>query len=208
MAGLLTVAPEGLRLDGDAPGCAEAGPMDFPLKDYLDAEACYRKLVELLHPEGLACPRCGQQAPLGLHDRHREPVLDYRCGDCGRVFHAWTGTVLQGTHRRPREILLILHGVATGEPTARMARALGCDRKHLLDLRHRLQGHARRWLDRNPLDDAVVEADELYQNAGEKRDPAPRPGRPAATAGQPPPGPRHVRQRPPADRRGGGARVG
>jgi transposase-like protein len=182
--------------------------MDFPLKDYMDEEACYRRLVELLHPDGLACPRCGRSQHLGVHSRHREPVLEYRCGDCGRVFTAWTGTTLQGTHRRPREILLILHGVTTGEPTARMARELNCDRKHLLELRHRLQEHARRWLDRNPLGDAVVEADEMYQNAGEKRHRAPRPGRPAAAACQPPAGPRHVRERPSADRRGGRARVG
>ena len=75
--------------------------MDFPLIDYMDEDACYRKLVELLHPDGLACPACGQRQRLGVHRRHREPVLDYQCGDCGRVFNAWTGTVLQGTHRRP-----------------------------------------------------------------------------------------------------------
>jgi transposase-like protein len=182
--------------------------MDFPLKGYMDEDSCYRRLVELLHPGGLACPRCGERQHLGVHNRHREPVLEYQCGGCGRVFNAWTGTTLQGTHRHPREILLILHGIATGEPTAKMARELGCDRKHLLELRHRLQGHALRWLDRNPLGDAVVEADEMYQNAGEKRDPARRPRGPAATACQPPPGPRHVRERPPADRRGGGAGVG
>jgi hypothetical protein len=39
---------------------------------------------------------------------------------------------------------------------------------HLLDLRHRLQEHARIWLDRNPLGDASAEADEYYVNAGEK----------------------------------------
>jgi len=182
--------------------------MDFPLIDFLDEDTCYRKLVELLHPGGWSCPRCGQRERLGVHSRRRAPVLDYQCGDCGRVFHAWTGTILQGTHRRSSQVLLILHGVATGEPTARMARELGCDRKHLLELRHRLQEQARLGLDRNPLGDAVAEADELYQNAGEKRDPAPRPGRPAAATCQPPAGPRHVRQRPPADRRGGGARVG
>src|SRR4051795_5326585 len=49
-----------------------------------------------------------------------------------------------------------------------MARELGCDRRWLLALRHRLQEYARRRLDRNPLGDAVVEADEMYQNAGEK----------------------------------------
>ena len=208
MPSLLTVASGGIRLDGDEYFRTEAIVMDFPLKDYMDEGACYRRLVELLHPDGLSCPRCGRRPYRGVHSRHREPVLDYQCGECGRVFNAWTGTVLQGTHRRPREILLILHGVATGEPTARMARELGCDRKHLLDLRHRLQEHARRWLDRNPLGDAVVEADEMYQNAGEKRHPARRPGRPAAPAWQPSPRPRDVRERPTADRRGGGTRVG
>ena len=182
--------------------------MDFSLIDYMDEDACYRKLVELLHPDGLACPACGERQHLGVHHRHREPVLDYQCGGCGRVFNAWTGTDLQGTHRRPSQILLILHGVATGQPTAQMARELGCDRKHLLELRHRLQEHARLGLDRNPRGDAVVEADEMYQNAGEKRHPAQRPGRPAAAARPPPAGPRPVRERPPADRRGRGAGVG
>jgi len=146
--------------------------MDFPLKDYMDEDPCYRKLVELLHPDGLACPRCGQSDRLGVHSRRREPVLESQCGHCGRVFNAWTGSILQGTHRRPSQLLLILHGVATGEPTARMARELGCDRKHLLELRHRLQDNVRLGLDRNPLDDAVAEADEMYVNAGEKRRPA------------------------------------
>jgi transposase-like protein len=182
--------------------------MDFSLNDYMDEDACYGKLVELLHPEGLACPDCGQRQRLGIHHRHRAPVLDYQCGACGRVFNAWTETILQGTHRRPSQILLILRGIATGQPTAQMARELGCDRKHLLGLRHRLQEHARLGLDRNPLGDAVVEADEMYQNAGEKRDPARRPGRPAAAARQSPAGARHLRQRPPADRRGRGAGVG
>jgi hypothetical protein len=40
--------------------------------------------------------------------------------------------------------------------------------KWLLALRHRLQERARIGMDRNPLGDEVVEADEMYQNAGEK----------------------------------------
>lgn len=142
--------------------------MDFPLIDLMDDDACYAKLVKLLHPDGLACPRCGERDRLGVHRRHRAPVLDYQCGGCGCVFNAWTGTPLEGTHRRPCELTLILRGVAQGVPTAQLARELGCDRKHLLALRRRLQGNALRRLDRNPLGDAVVEADEMYQNAGEK----------------------------------------
>jgi len=142
--------------------------MDFPLTDLMDQGACYQKLVALLHPGGLTCPTCKQADRLTVHRRDRAPVLDYRCRRCGRVFNAFTGTPLQGTHRTPAEIVLILRGVAQGAPTARLARELGCDRKHLLALRHRLQECARRWLDRNPLGDDVVEADEMYQNAGEK----------------------------------------
>jgi transposase-like protein len=192
--------------------------MDFPLVDYLDEAACYQKLLDLLHPDGLACPRCGERRRLTVHRRHRDPVLDYRCGECGRVFNAWTGTALHGSKSRPGPLLLILHGFSQGTPTAKMARELNHDRKHLLGLRHRLQEFARRHLDRNPLGDATVEADEMYQNAGEKRGPARRPGRSAAAARQPPAGPRDVRHRPPADRRGhrpgvgpgpaGGARLG
>ena len=149
--------------------------MDFSLNDYLDEDACYAKLVDLLHPDGLSCPGCSERQHLGIHHRHREPVLDYQCGTCGRVFNAWTGTFLQGTHRRPAQLLMILHGIAQSTPTAQMARELAVDRRHLLQWRHRLQEHARLGLDRNPLDDAVVEADEMYQNAGEKRHPTRRP---------------------------------
>ena len=168
--------------------------MDFPIVDLLDQDACYAKLVALLHPGGLACPRCGSRDGLKVHRRHRAPILDYRCTTCRRVFNAWTGTFLQGTQRRPAEILLILRGFAQGVSTARLARELGCDRMKLLALRHRLQGHALLGRDRGPLEDAAVEADEMYQNAGEKRDPAPRPRRPAAASGQQAARPRHVRQ--------------
>jgi transposase-like protein len=98
--------------------------MDFSLLDYLDEDACYTKLVELLHPDGLACPRCGERQHLGIHRCHRAPLVDFQCGGCGRVFNAFTGTSLQGTHRRPSQLLMILRGVAQGTPTALMAREL------------------------------------------------------------------------------------
>ena len=81
--------------------------MDFPLIDSLDEEACSTKLVELLHPDGLGCPRCGEREHLGTHRCHRTPVVDLQCGRCGRVFNAFTGTSLQGTHRRPSQLLRI-----------------------------------------------------------------------------------------------------
>src|SRR5262249_25295398 len=149
MAGLLTAATERLPLEGDASCRVEAEAMDFPLTDSLDEDACYRKLVALLHPAGLACPRGSQPDRSEAHSRRREPVLEYQRGHCGRVLNAWTGTILQGTHRRPSRWLPILHGVAKGPPTAEMARELGGDRKHPLELRHRHRGHARMGPDRN-----------------------------------------------------------
>ena len=158
--------------------------MDFPITELMDAEACYAKLRHWLHPDGLACPRCGARDGLGIHRRHRAPLLDYRCKSCHRAFNAFTGTALQGSRRPVVELMLILRGFAQGVPTAQLARELGCDRKELLTLRHRLQHAAWRYRDQSRLDDPVAEADEMYQNVGEKRCAAHRPARPAAAAGE------------------------
>ena len=177
--------------------------MDFPIADLLDEDACYAKLLAWLHPDGLACPRCGSRDDLHVHRRHRAPVLDYRCSSCRRVFNAYTGTGLHATKRRPVELVLIVRGFAQGVPTAQLARELGCDRSELLGFRHRLQGAAWRGLDRTPLGDATTEADEAFQNAGEKRHAAHRPRRPTASTRQQGAGARHLGQRPAAGLRRG-----
>jgi transposase-like protein len=112
--------------------------MDFPITDLIDEDACYAKLAQWLHPDGLACPRCRQADRIRFHRSRRAPVLDYRCGHCGRVFNAFTGTILHGTRRRPSELALIVRGFAQGVPTAQLARELECDRSELLELRHQL----------------------------------------------------------------------
>jgi transposase-like protein len=152
--------------------------MDFPLLDLLDEGACYDFLVDALHPAGLRCPICGSRR-YTVHRAHREPVLDYRCG-CGRVFNAWTGTAFQGTQRTAAALVVLVRGIAQGTPTAQLARELGCSRRHLLDLRHRLQHLAWVRLPRRRLPDDQAEADEMFQNAGEKRDAACQPPRSAA----------------------------
>jgi transposase-like protein len=158
--------------------------MDFPIGDLIDQAACYSTLLNRLHPGGLSCPRCGARNGLNVHRRNRDPVLDYRCRACGRVFNAFTGTVFDGTHRRPSELVLILRGFSQGVSTAQLAREQHASRWHLLELRHALQGNASNGLDHSPLPDQGVEADEMYQNAGEKRRKAQRPRRSAKTAGQ------------------------
>jgi len=154
--------------------------MDFPLLDLLDEGACYDFLLDALHPAGLRCPSCGSRR-YAVHRAYREPVLDYRCG-CGRVFNAWTGTAFQGTQRTAAALVLLVRGIAQGTPTAQLARELGCSRRHLLDLRHRLQHLAWVRLPRRRLPDDQAEADEMFQHAGEKRDAACQPPRSAAAA--------------------------
>ena len=177
--------------------------MDFPIEELLDPDACYATLLHWLHPQGLACPRCQSHDQIRVHRRHRGPVIDYRCDGCKRVFNLFTGSALEGSKRSVTQLVLILRGIAQGVPTAQLARELQCDRPTLHHLRQKLQDLAFGNRDRMPLDDEVVEADELYQNAGEKRGRAPRPGRPAASSGQQAKGPRHVGHRSPANLRGG-----
>jgi transposase-like protein len=133
--------------------------MDVPLVDLSDPRACYDRFMDRLHTGGLACTRCGSADRLGVHRRHREPVLDYRCGHCGRVFNTFTETPLRGFRRPLTQLRLIHCGIGDATPTAQLARELGCDRKHLPELRHPLQGIALFRLDRNPLGDATVEYD-------------------------------------------------
>jgi transposase-like protein len=169
--------------------------MDFPILDLMDPAACYQFLVELLHPDGLRCPTCRRDDTLAIHDRHRPPVFDYRCRHCGSVFNAYTGTPLQKTHRSPAQLVLVLRGIWQGTPTARLARELNCDRKHLLALRHKLQGLAEAAAaGTGRVAGVQTEADEMYQNAGEKRGSAPRPGGPATPPGEQASRSRHGRE--------------
>jgi transposase-like protein len=125
-----------------------------------DEEICYERLVRLLHPAGLACPRCQARDGLGVHRRRRKPVVDYQCARCRRVFNAWTGTPLQKTHRTPCHLLKILRGMAQGTSTAQLARELGCQRAQLLLFRHRLQRQGGLKLARQlAIEDEAAEAD-------------------------------------------------
>jgi hypothetical protein len=63
----------------------------------------------------------------------------------------------------------LLRGMAKGEPTARLARELGLSRKQLHTLRQRLQANLNVTAPTTVMTGTAFEADELYQNAGEKR---------------------------------------
>src|SRR5947209_1016358 len=110
------------RLSRPAPGRSDSGPgrrrliVDRPHTEVRDEAAHYRKLVELLHPGGLTCPRCKSRKFVGRLDRGFDPAPTYRCARCHRDFDAWTGTLLRGTGLPPSELfgelLLALDRVA------------------------------------------------------------------------------------------------
>ena len=157
----------------------------FPIGDLLDEQACYDFLLKHLHPEGLRCPK-GHALPAGAfpHDRHRPPIFDYQCKTCGSVFNLFTRTEWQKTHYTCSQIIQILRGFAQGTPTLHLAREIGIDRVTLLARRHRMQRMVENSQPQPPSFEGVIEADEMYQNAGEKRDAASRSRRPSASTGE------------------------
>ena len=66
--------------------------------------------------------------------------MDYRCRTCGVVFKRFTGTVWATSGDRCATIVQILRGSAHGVPTKHVAAALGIDRGHVLEMRHRIHG--------------------------------------------------------------------
>jgi len=89
--------------------------MQFPLDTLLDEQACYDFLLQVLHPDGLACPHGHPLAPnQAAHDRHRAPIMDYRCRCCGAVFNLFTNTLWSKTRYRCSTIVLIERGIAQG----------------------------------------------------------------------------------------------
>jgi transposase-like protein len=112
----------------------------FPINDLMSEQASYDFLLKVLHPDGLQCPQGhplpSDQAP---HDRHRDPLFDYRCRQCGAVYNIFSGTIWAKSRYRCSTIILIMRGIAQGTPTNHLAQELGIDRSSLLAHRHAIQ---------------------------------------------------------------------
>ena len=142
--------------------------MLFPITQLMDEQKCYDHLLEILHPHGLKCPGCHASLDtVKVHRKDRAPLLYYRCS-CNRVFNAFTGTIWQGTHCPCSTVIRILQGVAQGVSTSHLAKELEIDYSCLLQRRHKLQQNVADAPSAGPLLDPVVEADEMFQNTGEK----------------------------------------
>lgn len=83
------------------------------------------------------------------------------------ICYQYTGTVFEKARQSASKIVPILRGFAKGESTAR--RELKLDRENLLNLRHRVQDNFFVNLPGGRQESADgFEADELFQDAGEK----------------------------------------
>ena len=154
--------------------------IDFPITELLDDATCVVWLEQHLHPTGVTCPRC-HSTDRRLFRRH-DYFPTYRCRHCQRTYTILTGSVFEKTRQRPATIVLLLRGIAKGESTARLSRELHIDRKHLGELRRQIQTNLYDTLPGELMTGTAFEADELYQNAGEKKHAASQPSRPATPA--------------------------
>jgi transposase-like protein len=148
--------------------------IDFPITDLLSDDECVKWLEAFLHPEGLGCPCCGSAKRRLFREQGYFPA--YRCLDCDSYYTLLSGTVFEKTHQRPATLVLLLRGIAKGESSARLSRELGIGRKRVMELRHAIQNNLYETLPTAVMDGQTFEADEVYQNAGEKKQAASGPG--------------------------------
>jgi transposase-like protein len=145
--------------------------MDFPITDLMDDKASTEWIMEYFHPDGVRCPLCLAEWAEGREFRRtrRSELIVYRCQRCRGIYNLYSGTIFEARQLRPAQVVLLVRGALKGESAATLARELGMSRTTITELRHLIQANAAHIQSETPLKDNVVEADELFQNAGEKR---------------------------------------
>ena len=94
--------------------------IDFPVADLFDDSLSLLWLERHLHPDGFVCPHCGSTNRRLFRQQKHFPA--YRCRACEGYYTLLTGTVFAKSRQRPATLVLLLHGMAKGDPTARLAR--------------------------------------------------------------------------------------
>jgi transposase-like protein len=151
--------------------------IDFPIDELLADRMGTLWLERHRHPEGLTCPQCGHAERRLFRAQGHFPA--YRCRACEGDDTLLTGTLCAKPRQRPATLVLLLRGLAKGEPTARLARERGLSRKPLHTLRQRVPTHLHETAPTAVLRGTACEADERYQHAGEKQHPPSRSSRSA-----------------------------
>lgn len=145
--------------------------MDFPITDLMSEKASEEWIMEYFHPTGVRCPHCGAAWSNAFEFRttRKSQLTVYRCRACRGIYNLYSGTIFEARHLRPAQVVLLVRGVLKGASAATLARELGMSRTTITELRHLIQQNAAHLQTEAPLPDNVVEADEMFQNAGEKR---------------------------------------
>jgi hypothetical protein len=147
------------------------GGMDFPITDLMSDKASTEWIMEHFHPEGIRCPHCAARWAEASEFRRtkRSALIVYRCRRCQGIYNLYSGTIFEARHLRPAQVVLLVRGVLKGESAATLARELSMSRTTITELRQMIQQNAAHLQSEIALEDHVVEADEMFQNAGEKR---------------------------------------
>ena len=142
--------------------------IDFPIGDLRDDSICLIWLERPLHAEGVTCPHFGSTKRRLFREQGYFPA--YRCQARDGYYTLLTRTVFEKTGQRPA-MLVLLRGIAKGEPTARLARETGVSRTQLHTLRQRIQANLNLTVPTGVMTGTAFEADELCQNAGKNSTP-------------------------------------
>ena len=141
--------------------------MDVPIAAFLEDSSCLRWRERQLHPDGLQCPHGRRQERRVFRQQGHCPA--YRGRACDGYDPLLPGTVFEKTRQRPATLVLLLRGMAKGEPTARLARARGRSRTPRQTLRPRIQAHRHETAPTDVRMGTAFEADERSHNAGEPK---------------------------------------
>lgn len=156
----------------------------------MDDSLCLMWLERHFYPEGWVCPHCASTDRRAFRPNQKFPA--YRCGACRRYSTLLSGTAFAKTRQTPSTVVLLVRGVSRGEPSAQLSRELDLSYRQTLTLRHRLQQNMADSAPSGTMEGTEFEADELYQNAGEKKYAASGRRRPTATTSQQSARDRHV----------------
>jgi transposase-like protein len=148
--------------------------IDFPITDLFDDNLCLLWLERHLHPDGFVCPYCGSAR--GRLFRRQGHYDAYRCRVCDGYYTLLSGTIFEGSRKRPAVLVLLLRGISKGESTARLARELHLSRQTVHTRRQQIQTNLNASAPTDTMDGQTFEVDEIYQNAGEKKYAASRSG--------------------------------
>jgi hypothetical protein len=145
--------------------------MDFPISDLMSEQASTEWIMEYFHPAGVVCVHCGAAWSRGAEFRRtrKSELVVYRCRDCSGIYNLYSGTIFAARHMRPSKVVLLIRGVLKGESALTLSRELKMSRTTVTELRYLIQHNAAEHASKEALRDAEVEADEMFQNAGEKK---------------------------------------